>query len=246
MDNFINLAKQGMQAYQNSNNEGQQHQGQGQGQGQGGFGGGFGGQQGGFGGQQGGFGGQQFGVGGGEQFNAPHGSGGPGGFGGFGRKHSSYPLPPLFLISQPCTIVDSGAAVGTAQQYLGNQGQSSQDSGLSGLFAQGLAMAQSYGVNKNPQDVDLDGDGIIDAHERAYGQQQAQGGKMDAQSMGAAAAMQAMKSFMGQGGGQAQQSSGGNMQSKVGPLGRLFHPYHINQTLSHHRSSEWQWPKPSR
>lgn len=83
-------------------------------------------------------------------------------------------------------------------------------------------MAQSYGVNKNPQDVDLDGDGIIDAHERAYGQQQAQGGKMDAQSMGAAAAMQAMKSFMGQGGGQAQQSSGGNMQSKVGLLGRYI------------------------
>lgn len=79
-------------------------------------------------------------------------------------------------------------------------------------------MAQSYGVNKNPQDVDLDGDGIIDAHERAYGQQQGQGGQMDAQSMGAAAAMQAMKSFMGQGGAQAQQSQGGNMQSKVGLL----------------------------
>lgn len=118
--------------------------------------------------------------------------------------------------------VDSGAALGTAQEHLGGQsgGQSTYDSGLSGLFAQGLAMAQSYGVNKNPQDVDLDGDGIIDAHERAYGQQQGQGQgqKMDAQSMGAAAAMQAMKSFMGQGGGQAQQSSGGNMQSKVGGL----------------------------
>lgn len=89
------------------------------------------------------------------------------------------------------------------------------DSGLSSLFAQGLAMAQSYGVNKNPQDIDLDGDGVISAHERAYAQQGGQGGKMDANSMGAAAAMQAMKMFTSGGAGAAQQSSGGNMQSKV-------------------------------
>jgi hypothetical protein len=102
-----------------------------------------------------------------------------------------------------------------AQQQLGQGGQSSYDSGLSGLFAQGLAQAQSFGVNKNPQDIDLDGDGIISAHERAYSQQQhGGGGQMDAQSMGAAAAMQAMKSFTG-GGGNVQQGSGGNMQSKV-------------------------------
>lgn len=74
-------------------------------------------------------------------------------------------------------------------------------------------MAQSYGVNKNPQDVDLDGDGVIEAHERAYNR--GSGGQMDANSMGAAAAMQAMKMFTGGGGGMAQQSSGGNMQSKV-------------------------------
>jgi hypothetical protein len=56
---------------------------------------------------------------------------------------------------------------------------------------------------------------IISAHERAYSQQQhGGGGQMDAQSMGAAAAMQAMKSFTG-GGGNVQQGSGGNMQSKV-------------------------------
>jgi phage gp45-like len=92
---------------------------------------------------------------------------------------------------------------------------SSNDSGMSGLFAQGLAMAQSYGVNKQPQDIDLDGDGVISAYERAYAQGGAQGGQMDANSMGAAAAMQAMKSFTGNGGGAAAASSGGNMQSKA-------------------------------
>lgn len=93
----------------------------------------------------------------------------------------------------------------------------SNDTGLSSLFAQGLAMAQSYGVNKNPQDVDLDGDGVIEAHERAYNRQG--GGQMDANSMGAAAAMQAMKAFTGGSGGAAAHSSGGNMQSKVSRRG---------------------------
>lgn len=119
-----------------------------------------------------------------------------------------FPLTPV--------TVDQGAALGSAQAALGESGMKPNDTGLSSLFAQGLAMAQSYGVNKNPQDVDLDGDGVIEAHERAY---KGNGGQqMDANSMGAAAAMQAMKMFTGGGGGMAQQSSGGNMQSKVSRL----------------------------
>ncbi|KAJ9092619.1 hypothetical protein QFC19_008657 [Naganishia cerealis] len=220
MDNFVNLAKQGYQAYQNSGNDDKRQQGQGQG----GYGGeqqGF--SQGGFGGQQqhsggmGGFGGEQQLSQGGAQFNQPHGSGGSqGGFGGFGRKSHHGCL--YKQVSKPDVIltytVDQGAALGSAQAQLNDAGMQSNDSGLSGMFAQGLAMAQSYGVNKNPQDVDLDGDGVIDAHERAYNK--GQGGQMDANSMGAAAAMQAMKSFMGNGGGSsAASSSGGNMQSKL-------------------------------
>ncbi|KAJ9121855.1 hypothetical protein QFC22_002478 [Naganishia vaughanmartiniae] len=147
-------------------------------------------------------------------------------------------------------MVDQGAALGSAQAHLGQSGMSSGDAGMSGLFAQGLAMAQSYGVNKNPQDIDLDGDGVISAYERAYAQGgaqggQNQGGQMDAQSMGAAAAMKAMKSFTGGGGGgAAAASSGGNMQSKVGR-----HVFSFTRTARlmicfRFSSSVWQWLKP--
>jgi hypothetical protein len=137
--------------------------------------------------------------------------------GGFGRMsaieiEAHHVLRPN--VSSTCTV-DQGAALGSAQAHLGQSGMSSNDSGMSGLFAQGLAMAQSYGVNKQPQDIDLDGDGVISAYERAYAQGGAQGGQMDANSMGAAAAMQAMKSFTGNGGSAAAASSGGNMQSKA-------------------------------
>lgn len=64
---------------------------------------------------------------------------------------------------------------------------------------------------------DLDEDGIIDAHEKAYSSQH-DTSQMGSSSLGAAAAMEALKKFTGAQGGQQQQtnsSGGGGMQAKL-------------------------------
>jgi len=63
----------------------------------------------------------------------------------------------------------------------------------------------------NPED--LDGDGIIDAHEQAYSKGNA--GNLNSNQMGSAAAMNAFKQFT-QGGGSTQGSTqGGDFKSQL-------------------------------
>jgi hypothetical protein len=59
----------------------------------------------------------------------------------------------------------------------------------------------------------VDEDRVTNAHAQAYSNDNA--GSLDAGSMGAAAAMQAMKMFTGGGGSSGGGGSGGNMQTKL-------------------------------
>ncbi|WVF69820.1 hypothetical protein IAT40_004599 [Kwoniella sp. CBS 6097] len=193
----------------------QQNQG-GYGGNQGGYGGNqgeYGGNQGGYGGQQGGYGGEQqqnyggnqgqgFGggnfsggnfSGGGEQFNAPHGSGGAsygGGNGGNGGFSGGFPT------------INENTAVSAANAHANNGDDNSN------LFS--TAMSFLGGMNKDDNDVDEDR--VQQEHQQAYGQGNAS--NMSANSIGAAAAMQALKSFTS-GGSPAAGSGGGDMQSKM-------------------------------
>lgn len=167
-----------------------QNQFQGQGQGQGGFGGGQPQQQQQYGGSGGGGGAAAdfFNKTGGEEFNRPHGGGGAGG--GFGVPN-----------------IDQSSALAAAKAEGGEK------HGDDSLFSSAFSMLKNF--SKDDKD-DIDEDDVMRKHDQAYNQNQA--GNMSANSMGAAAALQAFKMFTSgqqQQQPQQQQSSGGNMQSKI-------------------------------
>lgn len=95
----------------------------------------------------------------------------------------------------------------TAQQH------ASQENGNkdSDLFSSAVGFLKKRMQDNDPKD-DVDENKAQKAHETAYNQQQA--GSMDARSMGAAAAMQAFKSFTS-GGASGQSQGGGDFQSKL-------------------------------
>jgi len=170
MDSFINLAKQGMSAYESSQGGGQnqgggQPQGQNQGQGE-----------------------QQFHAPGGAQYNSPDQQGG-------GRPYGSGQVNP---------DLDDEHVVNTAQSH---------GSGNSELFSQGLSFVKSQMGNGNisAQNHEIDEQGVQNAHTEAY--QNGNAGSLPASSVGAAAALQAIKNFTS-GGGSAS-SGGGDMKSKL-------------------------------
>ncbi|WVQ98042.1 hypothetical protein IAU59_005164 [Kwoniella sp. CBS 9459] len=202
MDFIKKMAEEKLGGMGNDNQQNQgynQNQGQGYGQqNQGGYGGNQGGydnQQGGYGGgqqqqnyggNQGGFGGGNF-SGGGEQYNAPHGSGGAGNFGG---------------MSGGFPTINENTAVSAANAHASNGDDNSS------LFS--TAMSFLGGMNKDDNDVDEQR--VQQEHQQAYGQGNA--GNMSANAIGAAAAMQALKSFTS-GDSKAAGSGGGDMQSKI-------------------------------
>lgn len=89
-----------------------------------------------------------------------------------------------------------------------------------GLFASALGF-----LNGRDNDDDVDEQRVQQAHQQAYSPGQS---NMSADSMGAAAAMQALKSFTSGSGG--QQSGGGGMQSKLIAMGTpRFAPSCVHQ-----------------
>ncbi|GAA5839487.1 hypothetical protein JCM3766R1_003559 [Sporobolomyces carnicolor] len=203
MDNFMNLAKQGYQAYQNSQHEGNGNQNQGH-QNQGGY-------------QQDSYG--QSGQGGGNPYeqqpssgytnqnSRPHEGSGDGQFGIMGseRLNSANNRPQQ---GQASSFFNSNEAV---------QHASSQRGGDSNLFSTAMSFLNSSSSHTNPDD--LDGDGIVDAHEQAYSKGNA--GNLSANQMGQAAGMNAFKQYFQGGSGQAQQQSGGgDMKSQL--IGRAM------------------------
>ncbi|GAA6008819.1 hypothetical protein JCM11491_003794 [Sporobolomyces phaffii] len=205
MDNFMNLAKQGYQAYQNSQNEGQQHNQQ----------------------QQNSYG--QSGQGGGNPYeqqsssssgytnqnSRPHEGQGDGQFGIMGseRLNSDNYRPQQHQqgAGQAASFFNQNEAV----QHASSQ----QGGGNSDLFSTAMSFLNSSSGSSHTNPEDLDGDGIVDAHEQAYSKGNAQ--KMSAKDQGAAAALKAFKQFT-QGGGQQQQQSqgGGDMKSQL--IGRAM------------------------
>ena len=101
---------------------------------------------------------------------------------------------------------DLSGAAQQAQQHAGSSGDES-------IFSSVLSHLTSSNVNAN----DLDEQGSVQAHQAMYGQGgQQQQQPHDSNTMGAAAAMQALKLFTGGGSGQQGQGSqgGGNSQSQ--------------------------------
>jgi len=98
-------------------------------------------------------------------------------------------------------------------EHIVNTAQS-HGSGESDLFSQGLSFVKGQlgSGSINPQSHEIDEDGLKDAHTQAY--QNGNASSLPASSLGAAAAMQAIKNFTS-GGGSSSGSSGGNMQSKL-------------------------------
>ncbi|KAI9636396.1 uncharacterized protein MKK02DRAFT_45104 [Dioszegia hungarica] len=148
-------------------------------------------------GGQGGYGGSNFGGNGGQGgeagsfFNKTGGEEfnrphGGGGSGGFGG------LP----------NIDQGSAMAAANANAGDQDSS--------LFSSAFGFLSN--MNKDDKD-DVDDDEVLRKHDEAYNKGNA--GGMSANSIGSAAALQAMKMFTSGQSGNAEQSSGGNMQSKV-------------------------------
>ncbi|OCF32621.1 beta-flanking protein [Kwoniella heveanensis CBS 569] len=215
MDFIKKMAEEKLGGMGNDNQNQNQGQGYNQNQGQGysqqnagGYGGnqgGYEGNQGGYGGNQGGYGGEQqqqnyggnqggFGggnfSGGGEQYNAPHGSGGAGYGGNQGGFSGGFPT------------INENTAVSAANAHAANGDDNSS------LFS--TAMSFLGGMNKDDNDVDEQK--VQQEHQQAYGQGNA--GSMSANAIGAAAAMQALKSFTS-GDSKAASSGGGDMQSKI-------------------------------
>jgi hypothetical protein len=160
-------------------------------------GGGYGQDQGGYGSgnQGGGYGQDQGGYGGGNQG------------GGYGGGNQSGGRPQQGYGGSGGDDYNAADAVRHAQQH-GNHGD---DEG--GMFGQ----AMSYiGQNKQSlQNQDVDEQQMVQAHQQLYGQ--GGGGQQhDSNSLGAGAAMQALKMFSGGGAGQGGQGSqgGGNSQSQ--------------------------------
>ncbi|PLW05205.1 hypothetical protein PCANC_02594 [Puccinia coronata f. sp. avenae] len=93
----------------------------------------------------------------------------------------------------------------------GNSG----DAGDSSLFKSAVSFLKNQAQKKgDDDDDDIDEEKAVDAHDRAYNQNQ--GSSMDAKSMGAAAAMQAFKQFsQGGGGGSNQPKNNEDGKSKL-------------------------------
>ncbi|KAI0257182.1 hypothetical protein BJV78DRAFT_16995 [Lactifluus subvellereus] len=131
MDNFINLAKQGYEAYQSSQGQGQ---GQGQGHGQG--------QSHGQGGD-----GSDYRRTGGEEYNSPHHSQqGSGGYGGpqcklYCRRLSQPPWPLINASSWLLCADDHDEVVNTAQTH---------GSGDSSMFSSAMSYVQQNHVRRSP------------------------------------------------------------------------------------------------
>ncbi|GAA5889870.1 hypothetical protein JCM8208_001152 [Rhodotorula glutinis] len=101
----------------------------------------------------------------------------------------------------------SGGFLSSLNQDQTVQQASNESNEDQGLFASALSF-----LNGRDDDDDIDEDRVQKAHQEAYSSGQS---NMSANSMGAAAAMQALKSFTSGSGGQQQQSGGGGMQSKL-------------------------------
>ncbi|KAM0753178.1 hypothetical protein T439DRAFT_323811 [Meredithblackwellia eburnea MCA 4105] len=84
-----------------------------------------------------------------------------------------------------------------------------QSGGNSDMFAQAMSFAQQHVLQQGNHEVDESK--VQDAHAQAYGQGNAS--QLGASSMGAAAAMQAFKSFTS--GSSGSDTSGGSFQSKL-------------------------------
>ncbi|WVQ83314.1 hypothetical protein IAT38_005453 [Cryptococcus sp. DSM 104549] len=127
-----------------------------------------------------------YGQTGGAEFNRPHGDG--------GASSGNNGLP----------NINQNAAINAANS------QNSNGDANSGLFGQAMSFLNSM----NKDDTDVDEEKVQKDHQQAYGQGNA--GSMSASSMGAAAAMQALKKFTSGGGDtSANKSGGGDMQSKI-------------------------------
>ncbi|KIR56850.1 beta-flanking protein [Cryptococcus gattii Ru294] len=184
-----NFNDNSQQQYGGNQNQsyGQQYgesQNQGYGQQPGGYGqqsGGYG-QQSGFYGQQENYGGQNQGYGqtGGSEYNRPHGQG--------GASSGNSGLP----------NIDCNTAVSAANDHNSNGNENSS------LFNSAL----SFIGNMNKNDTDIDEEKVQKDHQQVYGQGNTSG--MTSSSLGAAAALQALKSFTS-----GNKQGGGDMQSKI-------------------------------
>ncbi|OWZ32981.1 beta-flanking protein [Cryptococcus neoformans c45] len=146
------------------------------------------GQQSGSYGQQETYGGQDQGYGqtGGSEYNRPHGQGGA------SSGNSGFPS------------IDSNTAVSAANEHNSNGNENSS------LFSSAL----SFIGNMNKNDTDIDEEKVQRDHQQAYGQGNT--GGMTSSSLGAAAAMQAIKSFTSGGTDtSSNKQGGGDMQSKI-------------------------------
>jgi len=164
MDSFINLAKQGIHQYQESQNS-QHHSTQQTPHSEG-----------------------EYNKTGGQEYNSPDHSGG-------GRPHNSNHIPDI----------DDDHVVSTAKE--------SHESEQSDLFSQGLAFVKGQMGNGGSHEIDEEH--LQRAHSEAY-KSEGNASKMDASSLGAAAAMQALKQFTSSGGSSdSRGKSGGNTQSTL-------------------------------
>ncbi|OWZ76204.1 beta-flanking protein [Cryptococcus neoformans Bt85] len=213
LENALNGGQNNQQQGNNNNSYGNSHQGslnndnsqqqyggnqnQSSGQQSGSYGqqsGGYGQQSGSYGqqsgsyGQQETYGGQNQGYGqiGGSEYNRPHGQGGA------SSGNSGFPS------------IDSNTAVSAANEHNSNGNENSS------LFSSAL----SFIGNMNKNDTDIDEEKVQRDHQQVYGQGNT--GGMTSSSLGAAAAMQALKSFTSGGADtSSNKQGGGDMQSKI-------------------------------
>ncbi|OXG12866.1 beta-flanking protein [Cryptococcus neoformans Tu401-1] len=213
LENALNGGQNNQQQGNNNNSYGNSHQGslnndnsqqqyggnqnQSYGQQSGSYGqqsGGYGQQSGSYGqqsgsyGQQETYGGQNQGYGqiGGSEYNRPHGQGGA------SSGNSGFPS------------IDSNTAVSAANEHNSNGNENSS------LFSSAL----SFIGNLNKNDTDIDEEKVQRDHQQVYGQGNT--GGMTSSSLGAAAAMQALKSFTSGGADtSSNKQGGGDMQSKI-------------------------------
>ena len=127
-------------------------------------------------------GGGDYNVGGGSQYNRPGGQGS----GSYGQGGGDD---------------DFSGAIHHAQQHSGGSGESS-------LFSNALGYLQ--GNKQNIANGDVDENQAVNAHQAMYGNQSG-GGTHSSETVGAGAAMQALKMFTGGSGGGAMGGGGGGM-----------------------------------
>eukprot|EP00918_Siedleckia_nematoides_P003036 GHVU01006897.1.p1 GENE.GHVU01006897.1~~GHVU01006897.1.p1 ORF type:complete len:229 (+),score=45.32 GHVU01006897.1:200-886(+) len=132
-----------------------------------------------------------------------HAQGEGGGYGVTGGAHLNRPAGGQWIDTD-------GDGVPDFQQAADHAARESGDAADPSLFKN----AMSFLKNRNNKDHDdIDESKATDAHDQAYNK--GQGGSLDANSMGAAAALQAFKKFSSGGGSDSKSSSGGDGQSKL-------------------------------